>query len=170
MTLIRTCSSLAVLLCAATITGLAAARPLAAEPAPCALRVAHVVPQDRLTYAIRLHATSIRTQDVTLTPYAPAGLTRPKLPEFPEIAAQQGARGSVFLAILVGSDGSMFAADVVASSRNRFLDGAGRQAASESIYEPAVFRCQRVVGVVTVRADFTTTPDFSVRQTQLSAQ
>jgi TonB family protein len=103
------------------------------------------------------------------TPYAPAALARVAVPEYPVLAVQQGARGSTFIAVTVGSDGSVFDTALVRSSGNSALDRAARKAARDSLYDSAVFRCDAVAADLTVRADFSIR-NFTEGQTQLSAQ
>jgi TonB family protein len=102
-------------------------------------------------------------------PYAAVHLAKVKDPDFPELARQQGVHGSVFVAVRVAGDGSVISSETVKSSGHAVLDSAGRRAAIESSYDPAVFRCERTSGELVLRADFILNR-LTESQTQLSAQ
>ena len=101
-------------------------------------------------------------------PYAAARPVNAQAPDYPDLAYQQGARGSVVVSLPIGADGAVLSVRVLRSSGNVSLDRAGSRAAIESTYAPAVFRCEQVIEDVTLRADFFW--DSSGRQTQLTME
>lgn len=64
-------------------------------------------------------------------------LKRGVTPEYPEIARQLGARGTVFLRVLVDVDGKVKDVRILRSSGYDFLDNAAKEAAKKYEFEPA---------------------------------
>ncbi|MGP6191416.1 MAG: energy transducer TonB [Vulcanimicrobiaceae bacterium] len=88
-------------------------------------------------------------------PHVDATVTRPVEPDYPDIARQQGATGTVQVKVTLTASGSVAGASVYKSSGNVALDGAAVKAAQESSYAAEVDECQPTAGSYLFRADFT---------------
>jgi TonB family protein len=88
-------------------------------------------------------------------PHKDATTTRPVEPDYPDLARQQGAVGTVQVKIVLNSTGGVTNATVYKSSGNALLDRAAVAAARASSYSPEVEDCAPVNGgTYLFRADF----------------
>lgn len=76
------------------------------------------------------------------------------MPEFPEIARQQGLRGTTTVKVEVDSTGKTVGSSVYASSGSKLLDDVALSAAAANAYAPATFMCVPIVGSYLFVVDF----------------
>jgi protein TonB len=89
-------------------------------------------------------------------PHKDAIATRPVEPEYPDMARQQGAVGTVQVKVTLSASGAVLATAVYKSSGNQALDRAAISAAKASSYSPEVDDCQAQSGKdYLFRVDFT---------------
>jgi TonB family protein len=74
--------------------------------------------------------------------------------DFPEIARQMDASGTVYLQIDLTSSGSIANVSVAKSSGNRYLDDAALRAARASTFSPEINDCTAVGGSFLYVVDF----------------
>ncbi len=82
-----------------------------------------------------------------------AGL--PVQPDYPTIARNLGQTGTVRIRVALDPDGTVVNATIARSSGSVILDAAALTAAQKTRYAPQIFRCERIPGSYTFRADFT---------------
>jgi TonB family protein len=87
-------------------------------------------------------------------PYASAQIVHSTQPDYPEIAVQEGAQGTVVDEITLTTSGAVANADVYSSSGFKVLDDAAMLAAGATTYRAETFRCASVYGVFFFSADF----------------
>ena len=88
-------------------------------------------------------------------PNKDATTTRPVEPDYPDLARQQGAVGTVQVKIVLNATGGVTNATVYKSSGNALLDKAAVAAARASSYSPEITDCAPVNGgTYLFRADF----------------
>jgi protein TonB len=87
-------------------------------------------------------------------PHKDATTTRPVEPDYPDLARQQGAVGTVQVKVSLSPTGSVVSTSVYKSSGNALLDKAALSAARASSYAPEVEDCAPVAGTYLFRADF----------------
>jgi periplasmic protein TonB len=87
-------------------------------------------------------------------PHKDATTTRPVEPDYPDLARQQGAVGTVQVKVSLTPTGSVVSTSVYKSSGNALLDKAALAAARASSYAPEVEDCSPVAGTYLFRADF----------------
>ncbi|MGB8205592.1 MAG: energy transducer TonB, partial [Candidatus Baltobacteraceae bacterium] len=88
-------------------------------------------------------------------PHVDATVTRPVEPDYPDIARQQGATGTVQVKVTLTATGAVAGASVYRGSGNASLDNAAVKAAEQSSYTPEIEDCQPIAGSYLFRADFT---------------
>ena len=88
-------------------------------------------------------------------PHVDATVIKPVEPDYPDIARQQGATGTVHVKVTLSTGGDVTAASVYKSSGNPALDEAAVKAAQGSSYSPEIDNCQPIAGSYLFRADFT---------------
>jgi protein TonB len=87
-------------------------------------------------------------------PHLDATTTRPVEPDYPEIARQQGATGTVQVKVQLSATGSVTGVSVYKSSGNQALDQEALKAARASQYRAEVDECAPIAGTYLFRADF----------------
>jgi protein TonB len=87
-------------------------------------------------------------------PHVDATVTRPVEPDYPDMARQQGATGTVQVKVTLTAGGGVSSASVYRTSGNQSLDNAAVAAAQQSSYSPEIDNCQPVAGSYLFRADF----------------
>jgi protein TonB len=87
-------------------------------------------------------------------PHKDASTTRPVEPDYPDIARQQGAVGTVQVKVSLSATGSVVGTSVYKSSGNGALDRSALAAARASSYAPEVEDCAPIAGQYIFRADF----------------
>jgi protein TonB len=77
------------------------------------------------------------------------------LPDYPEIAREQGASGTAEVKVTLDANGAVLAASIQQGTGSKVLDDAAIVAAKASTFSPEIDNCQPVGGVYLFRADFT---------------
>ncbi len=88
-------------------------------------------------------------------PNKDASTTRAVEPDYPDMARQQGAVGTVQVKVSLSATGSVLSTSVYKSSGNSSLDQAALSAARASSYAPETENCVPIAGNYIFRADFT---------------
>jgi TonB family protein len=86
--------------------------------------------------------------------YAAATTVHIAAPDYPEIAREQGAQGTVVDEVTLTASGAVANADIYSSSGFRALDDAATTAASATTYRAETFRCASVYGIYFFSVDF----------------
>lgn len=92
---------------------------------------------------------------VCANPNADATTTQAVEPDYPDIARQQGAVGTVQVKVSLDATGHVLGADINKSSGNASLDQSALKAARASSFTPEVVNCVKTAGSYIFRADFT---------------
>jgi TonB family protein len=87
-------------------------------------------------------------------PHKDATTTRRVEPDYPDLARQQGAVGTVQVKVSLSATGSVVSTSVYKSSGNGALDRAALAAARVSSYSPGIEACEPVPDTLLFRADF----------------
>ena len=108
---------------------------------------------------IRLVPLSPRTAAASIgacaVPFASAAVTGAAPAELPAIAAGQNVTGITEIRIVLDPGGRLTEQSVLASSGNRWIDGAALAAARQSGYRAEVRDCAPVAGIYALVVDFT---------------
>lgn len=88
-------------------------------------------------------------------PHQDAATTQKAEADYPELARQQGAVGSVTVKVNLSANGSVADLGVYKSSGNSALDREALKAARNSRYSPEVEACEKVAGQYLFVVDFT---------------
>jgi TonB family protein len=94
------------------------------------------------------------TKETCEVAQSPASIVEAVQPQTPVEATRVHATGIVEVNVSVGRTGRALDATVRSSSGNEFLDAAGRDAALNSLYRPAIVRCAPVAGPYVFRVEF----------------
>ena len=88
-------------------------------------------------------------------PHVDAQTTRAVEPDYPDLARQQGAVGTVQVKVSLNATGGVTSTSIYKSAGNAQLDKAALSAARASTYSPEIEDCQATAGTYLFRADFT---------------
>jgi TonB family protein len=86
--------------------------------------------------------------------YLPASVTKVATPDFPEMARQQGARGTAVVRVSLSEYGTVTDTVIERSTGFSSLDQEARKAARSSAYAPALSDCRPVPGETSFTANF----------------
>lgn len=87
-------------------------------------------------------------------PHVDPSTKNPVQPEYPEVAREQGAFGTVKVAVTLDEHGTVISAAIAQSAGNAALDQEAIKAAKASTYSPEIVDCKPVGGVYLFRAVF----------------